>query len=157
MQEAAQKTRKQLYQAEYGKRRRQDPEYKRKAAERAKRWREKNPEWSRANTKKWQQENKPRVAAYFAERYAWHKKAAAAWTEVDMQRKIAEVYEAAARLTESTGITHQVDHIVPLRGKTVCGLHVWWNLQVLPKLENHKKSAKFDPATWPEQARLAFI
>ncbi len=156
MQETVAKTPKQLRDAEYGKRRRQDPEYKRKAAERAKRWREKNPEWSRSNTKEWRQKNKAYVAAYVAERYALNKKAVAAWTDVDMQRKILELYETAAKLTQATNIQHQVDHIVPLRGKTVCGLHVWWNLRVVPASQNKNKSAKFDPNLWPEQAELAF-
>jgi 5-methylcytosine-specific restriction endonuclease McrA len=157
MTETVNKSKLQLYRAEYSKRRLQDPEEKRKAAERTRLWREKNTERSRATTKEWQKNNKARVASYAAQRYLLCQKSKAAWVDVEMQRKILEVYEAAEQLTTATGIHHQVDHIVPLRGKTVCGLHVWWNLQVLPKLANINKSAKFDPDIWPDQAKLAFV
>jgi hypothetical protein len=64
------------------------------------------------------------------------------WTDPD---KILEVYKEAARLTKETGIPHRVDHIVPLQGKLVSGLHVSWNLQIITEKQNLLKSNKFDP------------
>jgi len=59
---------------------------------------------------------------------------------------IRAIYKKAKRLSKSTGEQHVVDHIVPLDGKLVCGLHVSWNLRVIPWLENARKSWH----TWPD-------
>lgn len=42
-----------------------------------------------------------------------------------------------------TGIPHHVDHIIPLQGENICGLHIPENLQILKATDNRKKGNKF--------------
>lgn len=65
------------------------------------------------------------------------------WLTVDDRNQIASFYKKAVALSNGTGVPHQVDHIVPLQGKLVSGLHVPWNLQVIPASENFSKSNRF--------------
>lgn len=58
------------------------------------------------------------------------------WANKTEMRKF---YELAEERFLETGIKHEVDHIIPLAGKNVCGLHNEFNLQVLTKDENRKK------------------
>jgi hypothetical protein len=55
---------------------------------------------------------------------------------------MSRMYLEAWRLTLNTGIVHHVDHIVPLKSPTVCGLHCEANLRVLQKTDNLKKGNK---------------
>jgi 5-methylcytosine-specific restriction endonuclease McrA len=64
------------------------------------------------------------------------------WLTKDDWGEIEAVYIAARQTSLLAGFNCHVDHIVPLRGKDVCGLHVPWNLQVLPRRENIAKSNK---------------
>lgn len=67
-----------------------------------------------------------------------------AWLDVDDLWMIAEAYQLAELRTKITGVLHHVDHIIPLRGKKVSGLHVPSNLQVITSAENQRKTNKFE-------------
>ena len=59
------------------------------------------------------------------------------------KEEVEQLYLDAKRLFETTGIRYHVDHIVPLQGDTVCGLHTLANLQLLPAEQNITKGNKF--------------
>ena len=83
-----------------------------------------------------------KINALTASRRARKKEAEPIWLTIDHKKQIQTFYHIATKLTTETGIPHEVDHIIPLQGKTVCGLHVPWNLQVITADENRQKGAK---------------
>jgi hypothetical protein len=66
------------------------------------------------------------------------------WLSNEHKKEIEKFYWLAKDLRAVTGEEYQVDHIVPLLGKRVCGLHVPWNLQVLPADLNNKKNNRWE-------------
>lgn len=70
------------------------------------------------------------------------RKAQPKWLTEDHIFTLQEIYDLRDLRSELTGVPHHVDHIVPLRGTNVCGLHVPWNLQVIPAVENRSKGNK---------------
>ncbi len=67
---------------------------------------------------------------------------------------IRRVYKVMREMTRETGRQWSVDHIVPLDGINVCGLHVAHNLQVIPLEENVAKANNWWPDSWVEQKEL---
>ena len=64
------------------------------------------------------------------------------WLSAEQKMEIRLKYRLAIELSRRTGVRHAVDHVVPLQGANVCGLHVPWNLEVITQDENLKKSNK---------------
>ena len=61
------------------------------------------------------------------------------WLTENQKMEIRLKYRLAIELSRATGERHAVDHIIPLHGESVCGLHVPWNLQVLTQKDNLAK------------------
>ena len=61
------------------------------------------------------------------------------WLTENQKMEIRLKYRLAIELSRATGERHAVDHIIPLHGESVCGLHVPWNLQVLTQKDNLTK------------------
>jgi hypothetical protein len=70
------------------------------------------------------------------------------WLSNEQRMEIRLKYRLAIEMSKRTGMQYVVDHIVPLQGETVCGLHVPWNMEVITQEKNLKKSNKLvDPET----------
>lgn len=67
------------------------------------------------------------------------------WLTSEDLFRISTMYLMSFALTKETGIEHHVDHIIPLRGRYVSGLHVPDNLQVIPGIENLRKNNSWVP------------
>lgn len=96
-------------------------------------WSELNREHHNEIRRSWDRENKGKVNAKTARRRSMRSNATPPWAN---QQRIAKLYEECPD-------GYHVDHVIPLQGRNVCGLHCEDNLQYLPAHENHVKSNKF--------------
>lgn len=101
-----------------------------------KKWGEENPERLAQLRERWYHANRAKRNAYSAKWRALRNQATPPWANLDA---IEVVYQEAIDLTNATGVPHHVDHDRPLNSKLVCGLHVHYNLRVVPATENIKK------------------
>jgi hypothetical protein len=106
-------------------------------------WRAANRSKVRSRNNAWKSEHRGECASYCAARRAKKLLATPAWGNSFF---IAEAYRLAKLRTTTLGQPYEVDHIVPLRGKLVSGLHVEFNLRVIPRVVNRAKGHH----TWPD-------
>lgn len=127
--------------------RERDHEYKAKyktiLAEKKRKWVEQNKDRERARQSAYVKANRHKYNAHAMKRHAQKLKATPAWAN---HERIAREYELAAWCSDVTGIKYEVDHIIPLQGENVCGLHVEYNLQVITAFENRRKNNRYEIA-----------
>ena len=102
-------------------------------------WREENREQHNATNRQWNKNNKPKKAALQSKRRAALLQRTPKWLSPDDLWIIEEAYKLAALRTQMLGFPWHVDHIIPLQGRKVSGLHVPTNLQVIPGADNVRK------------------
>ena len=134
-----------------------DEEYRQKVLSQNKKWTSNNLEHRLEYLTGWKKNNPEKMKKYWDTHYDKHKEKylengstrdkrvkerTPAWANLEDIRK---VYALAKKISKKTGVPHEVDHIIPLNGENVSGLHVFENLQIITKEENRSKSNKFDP------------
>lgn len=103
---------------------------------------EKHKEAHLAQKRTYRQSNKGKINALVTKRKARVKLRTPNWADAS---KIKAYYEVCAFFNEVNGYTkYHVDHVVPLQGDVVSGLHVQNNLQIIPWLDNIRKKNKFE-------------
>jgi hypothetical protein len=115
--------------------RRNPEEHRARTAIATAKWWAKNPDYSHQHYLK----NKERFIAASARRRTKQANATPDWLTAIDKAQIQQMYDVSSAREVQTGIKHHVDHIIPINGKKVCGMHVPWNLQVITATENLSK------------------
>ena len=115
-----------------------------KERERCRKYREDNREKAREGCRKWYAANRDKRNALDAKRRAAKLQRTPKWLTKEHYKQMEDMYTKAQRLFEQLDVKYNVDHIIPLQGNNVSGLHVPWNLQVITAEENNRKYNKYE-------------
>lgn len=105
-----------------------------------------HPERRNIARAKWAGANPGKNAAAKKLNAVARKKRVPAWLTEDEHWMIEQAYELAALRTKMFGFSWHVDHVIPLNGRKVSGLHTPYNLQVIPAVDNLRKSNRMELA-----------
>ena len=112
---------------------------KNKIREAAKLWAKNNPDKMKAKALRHRKKYPDAYTARAVESVASRAKRVPKWLTSGEKWMMKEAYHLSKLRTKVFGFVWEVDHIIPLRGATVSGLHVPSNLQVIPKVQNRQK------------------
>jgi hypothetical protein len=101
----------------------------------------KNRQALRATATRWQQNNQGKETA---KRHTAKMKRRPKWLSKQQLEEIKDFYVMAKELESIFPWKQHVDHVIPLQGKTVSGLHVPWNLQIIPASWNISKGNRYE-------------
>lgn len=124
-----------------------DEEYRKHEKQRIFNFFQANPESRKLSGKSYAAKNKAKLAAKTNKYRISKMHRTPKWVTDDDLWAIEQAYELATLRTRIFGFQWHVDHVVPLQGKLVSGLHVLHNLQVIPAWDNRSKSNKFVTTT----------
>jgi len=113
------------------------------ANRRNRKYAEANKEILAVKTAEWGRNNRGKRAATAAKYRAAKLQATPPWADFGM---IEQVYDLAQRCKSIKGFSPEVDHIIPLQGDNVCGLHVQGNFQIIDMKHNRIKGKQFKEA-----------
>ena len=106
-------------------------------------WHKVNKEAQYALTSEWRKNNRARYNYLHAQRRAMKISATPKWLTDEDHVLMSDYYQMAKDLETVFPWKQHVDHIIPLKGKLVCGLHVPNNLQILSAWQNQIKNNIF--------------
>ena len=115
-----------------------------KVNEKTIRWRKANPEKAAESSRKTREKNRARIVANKAAYRANRKNRTPAWLTDFDRLKIRCIYSVASMLKRENKEGWEVDHIIPLCGKKVSGLHVPDNLWFIKASENRLKNNRYE-------------
>ena len=135
------------YMREWKRKKRLDEDFKELEYERNRAWRKKNAASISDQKKEYYEKNKEQIKKRKRELYLERRQRMVDWEQELTSLVKTEARDLVKKRKKETGIDWSIDHEVPIKGKTVSGLDVWNNLQVIPLVENKRKHNNYEDSS----------